>query len=305
MTLRHIAVGVDGSELSSDALRWALALAEDSQADVRAIGTWRMPLIAAMPSVISGQPTRTFMADQCADHVAASVEAATSPATSAAPDRAVATEVREGDAGQILAAETAAADLVVVGRTGMGRRHGLARTAEVLLGSAARHLVNHATGPAATVPRGRHRVESPQVLIGLDGSDASRAALAWALDNLPATSTFHVRRAVPPYLEGMLALDRGFLDRVVAASRDETEADVRAAVAARDAQPTPRPMPTIRTSVVIENARDALTDPGFDVDIIVVGQGGLAGRVLGSVADHTVRHASCPVIVIPKTRGDR
>lgn len=291
MTLGDIAVGLDGSDVSSDALRWASALADATSAQVRAISTWRMPLVASLPSIVGGQPSEAFMAEQCASRLAAAIEAAE------LADE-IPSEVREGESGSVLAAETEVADLLVVGRTGRGRRHGISRAAEVLLGSTARHVINNARGPVATIPAGSQWVDGPSVVVGIDGSAASHAALAWAVENLPESSTIHALRAIPSYLEGLLALDRGFMDRIEEATRSELDLSVRTALSRFGAAALDR----VQTWVVVENARDALIEPGFDIDLVVVGErgrGGIALRLLGSVADHVVRHAPCPVVVVP------
>jgi len=295
MTIRDIAVGLDGSDVSADALRWAAELAEATSARVRALSTWQMPLVASLPSVVGGLPSQAFMANQCAERMADALEAA-------GLDHEIPSDVREGRSGEVLAAESAVADLVVVGRTGIGRRSGISRAAEVLLGSTARYVINNADGPVATVPGGDHWVDAPSVVVGIDGSPASLAALSWAVENLPPSSTIHALRAIPSYLEGMLALDRSFMDRVEEATRNELDENVDAALAHLGAGATDR----VRKWVVVENARDALIEPGFDVDLIVVGErgrSGIAARLIGSVSDHVVRHAACPVIVVPGPKG--
>lgn len=295
MTIRDIAVGLDGSDVSADALRWAAALAQATSAEIRALSTWQMPLVASLPSVVGGLPSQAFMANQCSESLAEALEAA-------GLDHEIPSEVRQGGSGEVLAAETAIADLVVVGRTGIGRRSGISRAAEVLLGSTARYVINNADGPVATVPGGRHWADDPSVVVGVDGSPASLAALAWAVENMPQSSPIHALRAIPSYLEGMLALDRGFMDRIEEATRIELDENIEAAVGHLGADAIDR----VQRWVVVENARDALTEPGFEIDVIVVGERGrtgLAARLIGSVSDHVVRHASCPVIVVPGPKG--
>ncbi len=58
----------------------------------------------------------------------------------------------------------------------------------------------------------------------------------------------------------------------------------------------------VQTHVVLGYAQDALTDPGFPCDLIVVGEHGNnveAPGVLGSIANHTLRYATVPLIVVP------
>lgn len=291
MALHDIVVGLDGSQASADTLRWAIGLADATSATVRAISTWQMPLVAAMPSAIGGLPSQAFMAAHCSERLATSLQAA-------GVDREIERAVREGAPGHVLAEETRTADLVVVGRTGSGRRHGVARVAEVLLGSAARHCIHHAHGPVAAVPRDHDWVDNPQVLVGIDGSAASRAALTWAAENLPSGSTIHVVQAVPVLVDALLAVDIGAVDRVVAATERELAESIEAATGHLGDDVAGR----MSSTVIIENPHDALAEPGEDIDLVVVGargRSGLAARVLGSVADHAVRRAPKPVVVVP------
>ena len=291
MSLHDIAVGLDGSPSSADALRWAVGLADASSATVRVISSWQMPLIASMPSMIGGLPSAAFMANQCSEHLADSLE-------SAGVGADFPSEVREGNPGAVLVTESESADLVVLGRTGSGRRRGLARFAEVVLGSTARHVIHHAKGPVAIVPVKELWVDNPVVVVGVDGSPASHAALTWAIANLPEATEIHALRAIPSYIEGLLALEAGVVDRIIEASTAELAASIAASLAECD----PAAAERVHSHVVVENARDALVEPGFDIDLVVVGErgrSGVAGRLLGSVSDHVVRHATCPVIVIP------
>lgn len=296
MVLHDIAVGLDGSPASSDALRWATGLAEATSASVRALSSWRMPLIASAPRVIGGLPSQAFMANYCAESLEKALIAA-----GAGPD--MPREIREGDPGPILAEETAVADLVVVGRTGSGRRRGAARVAESMLGSTARHCIHHARGPVASVPKDQQWVVDPTVVVGVDGSPASHSALAWAVENLPSSATIYAVRAVPPYLEALLAFDHKAIDRILEATDEELDTSIRHALAHLG----PDAMQRIEPCVLVENARYALLDPGFDVHLLVVGErghGAVAARVLGSITDHAVRYASCPVVVVPTTKPE-
>ncbi len=295
MVLKDVAVGLDGSQTSANALRWATGLAKATSGSVRALGVWRMPLIASMPSIIGGLPSQAFMANQCAEHLTASL-------AEAGLDIAIEQIIREGDPGPVLAAETAVADLVVVGRTGSSRRRGIARVAEILLGSAARHCIHNAKGPVAVVPHGSAWVDNPTAVVGVDGSPSSLAALAWAVEQLPDSATIYVIRAIPPYLEALLALDIGAIDQIVSTAEQELANAITAVLSARGPDAADR----VHPKVVVENARYGLTAPGFDVDVVVVGErgrGAAAAHVLGSTTDYAIRHATCPVIVVPTPEG--
>lgn len=291
MAAKDIAVGLDGSQTSSDALRWAAGLATATSASVRAVSTWRMPLVASLPAIIGGLPSQAFMANHCAENLATSL-------ANANIDRSIEQVVREGESGPVLAAESAIADLVVVGRTGSGRRSGITRVAELVLGSTARHCIHNAQGPVAVIPSDSTWVDAPTVVVGVDDSASSRAALAWAVEHMPDSATIHAIRAVPPYLEALLALDFGAMDRVIATAEQELTRSIETALVALG----PDAIDRVHPKVVVETARNALTSPGFEAHVLVIGErgrGAAAARMLGSVSDYVVRHATCPIIVVP------
>jgi nucleotide-binding universal stress UspA family protein len=289
--LSRISVGLDGSNAASDALRWASGLADATGVPLRAIGTWQMPYLAAIPVAVGSLPSQAFMASHCAenlDHAIGEV--------GLSGDVEIVT--REGEAGEVLVAETGPGELLVVGRTGRGRRHGLARMAEVLLGSTARYCVHNASGPVAAIPTGSAWAGNANVVVGVDGSPSSRAALAWAVDSLPASCPIHAVRTIAPYIDGLAAIDPGVLDRVLESAERELRGTIDDVVTPLGPEAIARVVP----HVVVATARDGLSNPGFPVDLIVVGQRGNTGvkaRFLGSVSDHTVRHAPCPVVVVP------
>jgi len=68
--------------------------------------------------------------------------------------------------------------------------------------------------------------------------------------------------------------------------------------------------PTISVSMVVVEGHPApvLIDQSQDADLLVVGSRGhgeFTGMLLGSVSEHCVSHAACPVVVVrPKTRDE-
>ncbi len=293
MTLRDIVVGLDGSNSSVDALRWASGLAGQVSAQVRILTTWHMPVFATIPSIVEALPAPALMASHAREQI--------DKASAEAGVEGLLTRIVEGDAGAFLAAETKVADLVVVGRSGNGQRNPARLLTELMLGSTARYCLHHAHGPVAAIPARTTWVPTPTVVVGVNGSPSSIAALRWAVDTLPAAAIIHAVRAIPPYLEGLLALDRGVMDRVVAVAQVELDEAISTVVKACDRAET-----SITASVVVENARHALTQPALAADLIVVGSRSRNLRLtplLGSTSDHVVRRAACPVVVIPPKKG--
>jgi len=252
-----------------------------------------MPASAAIPAAVMAMPSSAYMAAKRGEQIDKAL------AEAAVADIPV--QIIEGDAGAALAAETAIADLVVLGRTGSGQRGPARLLSELMLGSTARYCLHHASGPVATVPAESHWVADPTVVVGVDGSPASNTALSWALDSLP-TAKINVIQAIPPYREGLLAFDRHAMDRITETTQLQLGETVTAALAAAG-----QPDRTVSTNVVVENARYALTRIESNADLIVVGAQGsrIVARtpLLGSTSDHVVRRANCPVVVVPTTSG--
>lgn len=139
-----IVVGVDGSEHSLAALRWAAEEARGRGASLRAVAVFNAPIMSTGYEVVAPDPSdlaaaSSTMLDAAVDSVrsAGGLEGVT-----------VATEVLEGHAGERLIELSRDADLVVVGARGHGGFVGL------LLGSVTNHLVNHAACPVVVVRHG-------------------------------------------------------------------------------------------------------------------------------------------------------
>lgn len=61
----------------------------------------------------------------------------------------------------------------------------------------------------------------------------------------------------------------------------------------------------VEQTVVRDHAAQALLDEAQEADLLVVGShghGGFAGALLGSVGQHCVLHAQCPVVVVRPPR---
>jgi len=130
-------VGVDGSEASIDALRWAVAEANAHGGGVvRAVLVWEVPyggLATSMAQGPYGLPNTTILEEQASLRLQSCIEALGD--TSAVEVRA---EVLEGQPTSVLLELSREADLVVVGSRGHGG------FASLLLGSVSAQVVRHA-----------------------------------------------------------------------------------------------------------------------------------------------------------------
>jgi nucleotide-binding universal stress UspA family protein len=137
----RIVVGVDGSESSKAALRWAICQAKLTGAVVEAVTTWQVP-------VGTGWIPTADIPNYLGDAMAILTEALTEMCT-VDPDIQVIPRVVEGRAGQVLVDAAEGADLLVVGAGGHG---GLA---DALLGSVGQYCAHHAPCPVV-IMRGKH-----------------------------------------------------------------------------------------------------------------------------------------------------
>jgi nucleotide-binding universal stress UspA family protein len=134
-----IVVGVDGSETSRDAVRWALSQAALTGAELRAVSSWRWP------NYLTRLPPGANLAEETAqvlDEVLAGV-LAEYPA--AAATVTVTKHVVEGPAGPALLTQSHGATLLVVGARGRAAFPGM------LLGSVAEYCVREGTCPVVVV----------------------------------------------------------------------------------------------------------------------------------------------------------
>ena len=133
---RFIVVGVDGSDPSLKALRWAAQQARLTGATLRVLTTWEVATGTGW--------VPTFPVDYDPQAVARqALDEAVTETLGADPDVAVERIVKEGHAAPILLAAAKDADLLVVGSHGHGAFTGM------LIGSVSEHLVRHA--PCAIV----------------------------------------------------------------------------------------------------------------------------------------------------------
>ena len=147
--METIVVGVDGSEGSVRALRWAVEEARLRDAQLRVVHAWYVPLILSAPSdetfgipppASSLNEVRTALAREADKVLARSLQ------STGSDDVQVVGEVVEGKPAPVLTEAAADAVLLVVGSRGLGGFTGL------LLGSVSQQCAHHARCPLVVVP---------------------------------------------------------------------------------------------------------------------------------------------------------
>lgn len=134
----------------------------------------------------------------------------------------------------------------------------------------------------------------PVIVVGVDGSAASKDALRWAARQAQLTGgevNAMIAWEFPPsfgyyvdYSEAEFVADaRKTLDEAVAESLGEP------------------PSVPVTFSVVKGQPAAVLIEASRSADLVVVGsrgRGAFAGMLLGSVSQRCVQHATCPVVVV-------
>jgi nucleotide-binding universal stress UspA family protein len=145
---------------------------------------------------------------------------------------------------------------------------------------------------AEAVGDGRHRI-----VVGVDGSDSSKAALAWAMQqarltgaSLEAVIAWHYPTTYGyPLAVAPISSAAEVAQRVLNTALDEVR------------QQHPGGPVAITPKVIEGIAARVLLDESDGADLLVVGSrgyGGFAEALLGSVGQHCVHHATCPVVVV-------
>ena len=142
-----------------------------------------------------------------------------------------------------------------------------------------------------------------QIVVGVDGSPASRTALEWARDEaVRHGSELVVLTAwlpTPPPLAGTSSTlpTHGATD-----AREDTRETAKKLLmeTIRDVLGEDPPV-LVHPQVKEGHAAKLLIDLSEDADALVVGSrglGGFAGMLLGSVSQHVAAHAKCTVVVV-------
>ena len=146
-----------------------------------------------------------------------------------------------------------------------------------------------------------HAAATPRIVVGVDGSDASLAALDWALaEGRRRGATVEVVHAYIPMGYDTYLVPT--IDPVVYRDAADAVLDVAMEHVATDA-----PGPTVVRRLVMDGAGPALVELAKGADLLVVsgsGHGHLAELVLGSVSQYVLHHASCPVVLVPVHHDD-
>ena len=138
-----------------------------------------------------------------------------------------------------------------------------------------------------------------RIVVGVDGSPTSRAALRWAVRQAKFTDS--TVDAVIAWEIPMVLQSYGWAP-VYVEEEGDFGADARKTLDTVISQEVgPADSQRVRSLVVNGHPAQALIDAADGADLLVVGSrghGSFAEALIGSVSQHCVHHAPCPVLIV-------
>ncbi|SCL32366.1 Nucleotide-binding universal stress protein, UspA family [Micromonospora rhizosphaerae] len=281
-----VVVGVDGSEPALRAVRLAAGEAARRHRPLRVVHGFIWPLLRVPVNPPAEAPPGGGLRHQAEELVAAAV----AEAEAAAPGVRVSGEIIDGEAAAVLLGESPTATMIVLGDRGLGG------FAALVVGSVAIQVASYADCPVM-VARGEERAAGP-IVVGVDGSSLSRAAVGFAADEAAVRGTrLHALLAYTHPISG----GPGDMQPLVYEENQLRGEEDRILAESLTGLVERHPEVPVTREVVRGRPVKVLTEASRDAQLVVVGRqgrGALGGLLLGSVSQGVLHHATCPVAVV-------
>lgn len=284
----HIITGYDGSETSAAAVSWAADEAVRKNAGLTVIACYieatmtDFGLSSVWPTSGDGNDLREVTQAQ--------VDGLATGLAQSHPGLVVNAVAVHGRPQRELVEQAEHADLVVIGATGSSGN------ASPFMGSVARAVVRYSPCPTVVVSQAHTPAERPRVVVAVDGTDGSVAALDWAVDEADVLEgelevvhaysyPYAAGHAAPSEARDLLQVDAATqLERAVERARERGGSKVEGVLV--EGRPA---------NVILDRANGA--------DLVVIGMRHYEPHsvylaVLGSVAETIVGRPPCPVAVV-------
>lgn len=284
---RSIVVGVDGSPSALHATSWAAAEAARRNLPLRLVHGVFVPYWSG------GVGSLEILLETADEEGRRVLDEAETQVTKEFPDVTVTGLLRRGDPNQVLIDESTTAGLVVLGSRGLG---GITAT---IVGSTAIALAAHGHSPVAVI---REAIPAGgPVVVGIDGSPASEAAVAIAFEEASLRGVDLIAAHTWTDYSTDIAYAYARANQLLDWRLIETEqTEVLSERLAGWQEPYPdvvvhrqvaRDRP-VRHLLAVAERREA--------QLLVVGsrgRGGFTGMLLGSTSRALTHHAPCPLLV--------
>jgi acyl-CoA dehydrogenase family member 9 len=290
-----IVVGVDGSAHSLRAVEWAAQEATARGCPLRIVHAFLWPLYDVPLGPVAGGPLDTGLQAAAERILSDAAEHArlTAPALDVSTDLPVCAPA----AALIDASHDAA--FVVVGHRGLGGFTGL------LVGSVGVQTAAHAACPVVVVrdsepgtgPAGEPGRAAGHVVVGVDGSDSSSAAVEFAF----AHAALHRLGVVAVHVYQLPAFAAPSDPRIATYLDDLRDAPTRLLTDALAGHRDTYPAVPVRQKVIHGAPADVLVAESAGATLTVVGsrgRGGFTGLLLGSTSQSVLHHAPGPVAIV-------
>jgi nucleotide-binding universal stress UspA family protein len=283
MSTRGILVGYDRSAEAKLAAAWALDESARTGAAVDFLYAYEWAEWIPASSMVPG--TSVWPDSETDDAIRDMLKKAVTDARATHPDVRTSISTVHNKASLTLMSRSADARLVVVGSRGHSAVDGL-------LGSVSTAVSAHAACPVIVV-RGEPAPTAP-VVVGVDDSPSSHAALAFAVEQAVAHDVpLRIIRAWTPVT--------GIWEDTPMATRTVTEQERQPFDELVAAWQEKYPNLQITAETAVDHPANALTQASKTAQLLVVGtrgRGPIRGLLLGSVSQHVLRHSACTVAVV-------
>lgn len=145
-------------------------------------------------------------------------------------------------------------------------------------------------------PIGRADGTAQHVVVGVDGSSASRQAIDWAIQHAAPDDVVefvYTQQQPATAAEAGVVIDPLMLIKETNVLLDRELEFVRSRYEV---------LPQLRARFIRGHAGASLIEAAAEADLIVVGtrgRGGVAGLLLGSTSTYLTHHATCPLVIVP------
>ncbi|WP_068148391.1 universal stress protein [Rhodococcoides corynebacterioides] len=297
MSTSAVVVGVDGSSSTRAAVRWAADAALSRHAPLLIVSA----ALLTPGTFTDGINLRVGVFGEQRSEAHRALDSAVAVARESTSGRSldVHTAFEHGAAAEVLVGYSDHAQLVVVGSRRLGEISG------VMYGSVGVHVAAHARCPVVIVKTSSPDGPSPDgpIVVGVDGSSASEAAIRWAFDESSRRSTDLV--AVHAWTDvdaGAAAVRSGAYPSDDNLSRAEDSVLAESLAGFSEHYPDVH----VRREVFRDNPVRELLRESADAQMVVTGtrgRGGFTALMLGSTSRALIHRAAVPVVVVPPHRS--